>query len=579
MNLAALSALSVALRELRVAARRKGIYRVRFWAAVVAVGLVAWVFFSALLSPQSPAPATLGAEIFYSLASVLMGYSLLAGSRATADCLSEEKRDGTLGLLFLTDLKGYDVVAGKMTANSMSCTYGLLASFPVLTLPLLLGGVSWELVWRVLLILANALFFSLAAGMLASAVCRKERLACGMAFLFVALIAAGLPALGLLFREYVIKDDALPVPEWFLFPSPLAHFIRTLEGFSSFAVAGKFKGVEYWGSLATAHLLGWLFLWGACRITPKSWQDVPASLWLERWRRRWQYWCYGGSETRAALRKQLLDINPFVWICGGRDRLQRTLLWGFLGLLVVGFLYGLAKLPHDWLCMPVAVTTALAFGTTVKYWVAGESTRRCLEIRRDGALELLVCTPMTVREMLQGQWLAMRRLFGAALVMVAIVDFIMLAVALSDISNQSERVSTVIAFISGLILLGADFCALVWVGSWQGLTAKNAKTASGTTAWRILVLPWVLWGMSIPVWGFLIRFSVGIGGESSFNVFILWWLAIGLVIDLAYGVSAYRRLHAEFRAIAAQRYQPAPKNPWWKFLKYEKNSPPPILNR
>jgi len=38
----------------------------------------------------------------------------LAGVRLTADTLSEEKRNGTLGLLFLTNLRGLDVVGGDV---------------------------------------------------------------------------------------------------------------------------------------------------------------------------------------------------------------------------------------------------------------------------------------------------------------------------------------------------------------------------------------------------------------------------------------------------------------------------------
>ena len=45
-------------------------------------------------------------------------YCLLEGTRLAADCRGEEKREGTLGLLFLTDLQGYDVVLGKYLATS-----------------------------------------------------------------------------------------------------------------------------------------------------------------------------------------------------------------------------------------------------------------------------------------------------------------------------------------------------------------------------------------------------------------------------------------------------------------------------
>ena len=71
---------------------------------------------------------------------------LFSGVFLTADSLSGEKREGTLGLLFLTDLKGYDVVFGKLIATSLNGFYALLAIFPVLALPLVMGGVTfWEL--------------------------------------------------------------------------------------------------------------------------------------------------------------------------------------------------------------------------------------------------------------------------------------------------------------------------------------------------------------------------------------------------------------------------------------------------
>ena len=63
-------------------------------------------------------PHALG-QRFTGLMMISFIYSLVAGRRFTADCLSEEKREGTLGLLFLTDLKGYDVVLGKVAATSL----------------------------------------------------------------------------------------------------------------------------------------------------------------------------------------------------------------------------------------------------------------------------------------------------------------------------------------------------------------------------------------------------------------------------------------------------------------------------
>ena len=105
--------LPIVARELRVAARRRGTYRMRL--------AMVW---GALITGTSIFVATVGATaqqtgqyIFQGLSWLCLLYCLLSGRRWTADCLSEEKREGTLGLLFLTDLKGYDVVLGKLAAE------------------------------------------------------------------------------------------------------------------------------------------------------------------------------------------------------------------------------------------------------------------------------------------------------------------------------------------------------------------------------------------------------------------------------------------------------------------------------
>src|SRR5207249_7362657 len=118
-------------------------------------------------------------------------YALVAGRRFTADCLSSEKREGTLGLLFLTDLRGYDVVFGKLAATSLSGFFGLLALVPVLALPMMMGGVSWQEVWRIVLVLVNTFWFSLAVGIFVSALARDARKAFGANFSLLLLIIAG----------------------------------------------------------------------------------------------------------------------------------------------------------------------------------------------------------------------------------------------------------------------------------------------------------------------------------------------------------------------------------------------------
>src|SRR5207249_7315885 len=133
-------------------------------------------------------------NLFGTLTFLSILYCLASGVRLTADCLSEEKREGTLGLLFLTDLKGYDVVFGKLAATSIAGFYGLMAIFPILAVPLLLGGLSYGEFWRGVLVVVNTFLFSLATGVFVSAVSRSARKAMALTFALLFLFAVILPA-------------------------------------------------------------------------------------------------------------------------------------------------------------------------------------------------------------------------------------------------------------------------------------------------------------------------------------------------------------------------------------------------
>src|SRR5436190_7714899 len=163
--------LPIVARELRVAARRRVTYWVRTGAALAVIVLGTWLF----LMMHTEQPAEIAKVLFGVLTGSAVLYGLLSGVRDTADCLTSEKRDGTLGLLFLTDLKGYDVVIGKLAATSVNSIYALLAILPVISLPVQLGGVSAGELWQSALVLLNTIFFSLAVGLLVSTLSRNER--------------------------------------------------------------------------------------------------------------------------------------------------------------------------------------------------------------------------------------------------------------------------------------------------------------------------------------------------------------------------------------------------------------------
>ena len=232
------------------------------------------------------------------------------------DCLSEEKREGTLGLLFLTDLKGYDVVFGKLVAISLGAFYGLLAVVPMLAIPLLLGGITNAEFWRMVLVLANTFLFSLAVGIFCSSLSRDARRAAAANFAVLLLLAAALPACaGALL--YFCPFLGL-IPE-LLFSCPVYSL------YLSFDTRYKLEPGHFWWSVAVIHGLTWALVTLASLIVPHSWQDKPLRAGKKTgWRDLWHRWSYGNPAKRDSFRKRLLDVNAFYWLAG-RARLNRCM--------------------------------------------------------------------------------------------------------------------------------------------------------------------------------------------------------------------------------------------------------------
>jgi hypothetical protein len=533
-------------RELRVASRRRGTYWLRTLVGLGIIAACAWVFLASL----GQTPHEVGQRMFYVLTGGALLYCLLVGTRTTADCLSEEKREGTLGLLFLTDLKGYDVVSGKLVANSMNAAYGLLAAVPVLAIPLLMGGVTPGEFARMSAVLVDALFLSLSIGMFASAISRSWRHSMALTFLLVLILTAGFPALG----GWVGHRWHFGNPEFgYFLPSAGYAYAMGLDFFY------KSRPAEFYWSLGTIHLLGWVFFGLAALIAPRTWQDRPAGARALRWRGFLEQWGYGDTAERRRFRGRLLEKNAFFWLAA-RARLKPAGVWGSLGALTCGWVWGAFKLQGDWFNEGIYIATAIVLNSLLKSWLGLEAGRQLSEDRKIGALELLLSTPLTVREILRGQRLALQRQFLGPLAAVLLVDLVMLLAGSNRNGvmggNQALWFSL---WIAGMVMLLADLVTLYWMGMWMGLAAKTPRHASGNTIVRVLVLPWIL---------FLVFLTFAAVTESQFQAQWSWetflgvWFALGLLVDIGFGLWARHCLLTRFREVATQRFQT--RAPFWR---------------
>ncbi len=498
-------------RELRVRARQVKTYRMRS----IAVGMALLVAGPMLLWPRGVAPGGSAGQTLFSVLSIMaMILCLFEGVRQTSDCLSEEKREGTLGLLFLTDLKGYDVVLGKLAATSLNSLFTLVAVMPVLGLSLMMGGVTGGEFARVTLVLVDQLFFSLAAGMWVSARSRNEQKAfVGTLLLWSAV--GGLPLLDLPLGK-----------ELFSLGSPVMAYLLALDT--------QYRGTPalFWISLFCVHGLSWLLLWRAGRDVQSRWQEEPERAgW---WERIWPKPSDRGAANCARLNKKskehrrLLDLNPVYWLAS-RERGPQSRLWALIGMIVLlqclQMLREFSFQPGAGRSMALAMTFSyinLGVHFALFLLIASIASRCFADARRAGALELLMTTPLSVPEILRGHWMALRRvLFWPVVALLALQGIGYLQYFLRSSNSGGQSAAEWWSHMGVMFVLNAANTVAGGLGrNVAGTHREKARPGSGQNvclrgvAAVVVLLRRSLLLVSVPFDGLVSRFSPDRRGPS-----------------------------------------------------------------
>src|SRR5438876_10127626 len=149
-------------RELRAEARNPH----HHWLRLTSAAAVLAYFFIITRDYNGP-PSYLGRRLFAGLFHSSILFTLVLTPQLTADCLSREKREGTLGLLFLTPLTAAEIVLGKSLVHLLRALTVLAALAPFFVVPMLLGGVPRGLVVAAFLANVAAALIGLGAGLIA----------------------------------------------------------------------------------------------------------------------------------------------------------------------------------------------------------------------------------------------------------------------------------------------------------------------------------------------------------------------------------------------------------------------------
>lgn len=509
--------LPIVARELRVASRRGTTFWSRVLAALAAAAMMVWMLgtLGTLVAPD-----LLGPRIFHSLTALAFLGCLFPGVVLTADCLSREKREGTLGFLFLTDLKGHDVVLGKLVATSLRAVYALLAIFPFLAMPFFIGGLTAGEFWRMVLVLLNTLVLSLAVGMALSALAWRQHVAMMGTIGAVAIASFGLPLLG-------------QMPGLL---SPLTSFRLAFD--AAYAVEPR----RFLVSALLVQAVGWLLLLASGWYLPHSWRG---SFVVQR-KQGADLASAARTAAGAPARKRLLDERPAEWLA---TRGNKTgWLWISCGLVVLVWFAGHMTGGGNGISPLGIGIVAIGLHGVMQFWIAWEASGRLNEARRNSFMEQLLTTPLSTPEIVRSQMIALERQFSPPLVVVAACDLILMLVARRFFGWSPAQSFGFSMFLGGVVvvmLLSAY--VLARLGLWLGLRFRNPANAALVGLLCILGVPT---GLFMVVLYFLVS-AVGPAILQLLAGCAVIWVIVTAINAAGFHSYAQRRLRHAFRRQAA----------------------------
>ena len=412
-----LTCLPLIERELRIALRKKRPVRLRLVTASLCVGAVGvYLAWGRLLSPLLPGSTTgWGLHRLFCLAGV---YLVLAAPAMVAGVFAEERREQTLGLLFLSGLSALEIFASKALSAALVAGTRLLALFPLLALPFLIGGVSWDLFIATILILPSLLLLALAITLLASVLTTDEGAAVALAAV-VAVVLCGLP-----WAIHFTLGHLSAAP-------PSAWWLRLSPAYAPWLVwNGRAPRTEIGSCLGLMLLWSGVCLTQAVVVLKGLWREQTRGAGRAAWHERWRRLIHGGPRRRHALAARWLDANPFVWLAA-RDRQSTFLAWAVAGVIILGWLVCWGVWGARWLNL-LNLLLSLAFLNAAFRWTLSYAAAKALaEPRRDGSFELLLTTMLETNDIVWGGFEALNVQFRQVARCLLAFEFVVLAAGLT----------------------------------------------------------------------------------------------------------------------------------------------------
>jgi hypothetical protein len=399
-----------------------------------------------------------GRSLFAGSTAILFFVASFNGLRSTSDCIASERRQGTLVLLFLADLKLNTILVSKMITNSLRNAWALLGTLPVLGLCLLLGGVSGSVFVQGVLAILAAAWLSLTVGLEQSCLNQGEHEA----------FSLGLRRLLLL--------NLLPLV------SPASLVLSAFWG------SGLFGQGYFWMTLGGTVFVGFQHWSGAKRDLARNWQEPPPE----------EGSVHSGRCTpppppvTGHLRKPPRlcgNTPPAYWLFAryGDARQVTPLAIGVCFVATAAFVLlvddpDMVKVIYPWVMGAGRLIQMLA--------MAKIAPQSFAEIARPGALEILQTTPITLKQIVRAAYdFLMIHFRRGVLPMLGLDALVLLMVALRARSADGSAWGLGRLLLAQNSLFLSGLCAMGVTGIWLGLKQRSLARASFSTFFYFLLLP------------------------------------------------------------------------------------------
>ncbi len=412
-----------------------------------------------------PAGYADGRALLVSLTVLLMAVCAVMGVAVTADCLSVERREGTLGLLALTPLTAFDLLLGRLGSAAIHLVYGVFAVLPLMGVSFLFGGVGFADYARLGLVLLNTVWMSLAIGLLVSTVSRNSRRALFAGFALATLIFAGPYLLG---EVQAVRSGgrAAPVEPLWSVVSPVVSLTH-----AGLLDPLQYNPYRFVFSFLVGHGVAWGLILLAAKVLRKTFANLSLEGVVTKKQRRGRIaesLRKRGERFSAAQQRFWLERNPFAWLYSqGRARRSRVDLFVW-SMALIGTMAFLAERSLG----EFAIFILLFTGLFLKVWWLIEVVMAVRREREAGSYELLLTTA--------SDWPAQTRGIGRFLWLQFGRGFVVLGMLCLFFYFTSDRLlhrelSALVAVFFWAITLSyvVDLWALKWLGIWSALTRKS----------------------------------------------------------------------------------------------------------